>query len=280
MKVRRWAPTVAALAIVVVAVLLGNWQMRRAEEKRALQSQRDAAQREPVELLAAPAAPAAPAANGERPGSAAPDERGSLDGRRVRVRGTFLPQFQVFVDNRTHRGVAGFHVLAPLRIAHSDRHVLVLRGWVAGDPHKRGRLPEVRTPEEPVEIEGIALRELPRMLELAKIPPPGPGDRIWQNADLEGYARWSGLSMQPPVVRESLAPRVMGGTFDDGLVREWPQPGAGIETHLGYAFQWYALAALAAGLWVHFVAFGSRRRARGAGPARSEESDRQARNDR
>ena len=47
----------------------------------------------------------------------------------------------------------------------------------------------------------------------------------------------------------------------DGLVRDWPAPDAGIDRHRGYAFQWYALAALAAGLTAWYV-FNETRRAR------------------
>ena len=108
-------PTLVALVLVVVTISLGNWQMRRADEKRALQAQHDAAERdEPVDLTAA--------------GS----NVDSLVGRRVRVRGRFVSEFDVYVDNRTHRGVAGFHVLTPLRIAGSESHLLILRGWIAG----------------------------------------------------------------------------------------------------------------------------------------------------
>ena len=35
------------------------------------------------------------------------------------------------------------------------------------------------------------------------------------------------------------------GAIDDGLIREWPRPDAGIEKHQSYALQWYSLAALA-----------------------------------
>jgi cytochrome oxidase assembly protein ShyY1 len=31
----------------------------------------------------------------------------------------------------------------------------------------------------------------------------------------------------------------------EGLVRDWPVPSAGVDKHHGYAFQWYALAAMA-----------------------------------
>lgn len=241
MKLRRWVPTVVAFALVATTVSLGNWQLRRADEKRALQAQRDAAERdEPILLTAAEA------------------DIDSLAGRRVRVRGRFVSKFDVYVDNRTYRGVAGFHVVSPLRIAGSDRHLLVLRGWIAGDPRERTRLPAVPTPDETVVVEGVALREIPRTLELGGPPPPGPNDRMWQNVDLAGFERWSGLPMRLPIVRQSRPARTASGAWDDGLVRDWPEPGVDVDRHLGYAFQWYALAALAGVLWLRFVVFGSR----------------------
>lgn len=234
---RAWAPTVAALVVVIVTVSLGNWQWRRADEKRALQAQRDAAERDPAIDV-----------------SASDVDAAALEGRRVRVRGRFVPEFDVFIDNRTHRGVAGFHVLSPLRLSRSDSHVLVLRGWVASDPRNRWQVPSVPTPEAEVEVEGIALRELAHTLELGQTPEPGPDDRIWLNVDPERYRRWSGLDLQPPIVRALEPPRIADRPFDDGLVRDWPRPGGDVHKHIGYAFQWYAMAALAAGLWVWFVA--------------------------
>src|SRR5690606_17537694 len=175
-----WAPTLAALVVVFVTVSLGNWQWRRADEKRALQAQRDAAERDPPIDVTGPDI-----------------DVKALDGRRVRVRGRFVSEFDVFVDNRTYRGVAGFHVLSPLRLAGSDSHVLVLRGWVASGPRQRWRVPSVPTPGPEVEVEGIALRGLARTLELGRTPEPGPDDRIWLNVDADRYRRWSGLDVQP-----------------------------------------------------------------------------------
>src|SRR5690606_35688444 len=137
----------------------------------------------------------------------------------------------------------------------SDRHVLILRGWIASDPRERTRLPEPRTPSGEVEIEGTAQRDLERVLELGRSPPPGPQDRLWQNADVATFAQWSSLAMQPLVVRKTAAPREAGADLDDRLMREWQDRGSGIDKHLGYAFQWYALAVLVAGLWVRFVLF-------------------------
>ncbi|HMN65226.1 MAG TPA: SURF1 family protein [Burkholderiaceae bacterium] len=242
MKLRAVVPTLAALALVAVTVSLGNWQMRRADEKRALHARHEAASRDAV--VRVPAGDLDPA---------------SLEGRRVVARGELLPRWTVFVDNRTHKGIAGFYVLSPLRMTGSERHVLVLRGWVASDPRERSRLPDLATPAGEVEIEGIAQLDLEHVLELGRSAPPGPQDRLWQNADVASFARWSGLAMQPLVVRETVAPRVGADERDDGLVRDWPDPGSGVEKHLGYAFQWYALAVLAAGLWARFVLFGRRK---------------------
>jgi cytochrome oxidase assembly protein ShyY1 len=78
--------------------------------------------------------------------------------------------------------------------------------------------------------------------ELAAAPPEG---RVWQNLQLDRYAQWSGLALQPIVVEQTSG-------ADDGLSREWPRPDAGVDKHRIYALQWYSFAALAAGLYVFF----------------------------
>lgn len=253
------APTLAALAVVIAAASLGAWQLIRADEKRVLQAQRDAATAgAPVEL---------------EPGA----DPGALDGRRVRVRGRYLAEHTVFLDNRTLRGVAGFHVATPIAIEGSQRAVLVLRGWVAGDPRERTRLPQVPTPEGVVIAQGIAQATIERSIELGATAEPG-AERLWQNLDFARFERWSGLSLVPLLVRETEAPQraanppatpqaanlaaASGGA--DGLVREWPIGGPDATRHLGYAVQWFALALLAAGGW-GFYAMSRRRERQSAG---------------
>ena len=232
----RLVPTIAAAAVVALTASLGAWQLRRADEKAALQALRDAADREaPVHVPVQPL------------------DAAGLEGRRVVVTGRFVAERTVFVDNRTHQGVAGFHVLTPVRIAGSALSVLVLRGWVAQDPRDRAHVPEVRTPGGDVHIEGYAQSRLAPSLELARVAPPAPGERIWQNVALDAYARWSGLALQPLIVRQAREP-----AFDDGLVRDWPVAGGDVARHRGYAIQWFSMAALAAGLWVYFGFFSRR----------------------
>lgn len=231
-------PTLAALAVIVLTASLGNWQLRRAQEKIAIQAQADAAQRAAPLLM--PALPADPA---------------TLDAQRVVVRGRFEPEHTVFIDNRTHKGIAGFHVVTPVAISGSALHVLVLRGWIPRDPHERTRLPELPLPAGQVSIEGLAQAHIPQALELQAAPEPGPQDLIWQNLDYDRFERWSGLRLQRLLVRQLEGP-------EDGLVRELPAAGADVAKHQGYAFQWYALAAATAALWIFLTFF--RRRERSA----------------
>jgi surfeit locus 1 family protein len=208
-------PTLAAVAGIAVTVALGNWQLGRAAEKRELKARLEArASAPPIEIPA-----------GELPAQDA-------EFRRVGARGVFEPRFAVYVDNRIHRGVAGYHVVMPLRIADSDRYVLVNRGWIARTAH-RSELPQVRTPREPVVISGVAVVPGRRVLELSKEVIEGA---IWQNLTIERYRRAMPLAIQPFMIQQS-------STLDDGLVREWEPPDFGIEKHYGYAFQWFALAA-------------------------------------
>jgi cytochrome oxidase assembly protein ShyY1 len=229
----RLLASVAGLAFIAFTTTLGNWQMRRAAEKEAILQQRAQLQR--AAPVAVPAVRVDPAA---------------LDGLRVMVRGEFVPERAVFVDNRSRNGVAGFHLAMPVRIEGSDLHVLVLRGWLPRDPVERTRLPAVETPAGVVEVTGIAEAVIPQAFELKASPAPGPTDRIWQNLDFGVFEAWSRLEVQRVLIRQSADPGL-----DDGLVREWPVPPPSVEKHHAYAFQWYTVAATAAGLWVYFSFF-------------------------
>ncbi|HXF65085.1 MAG TPA: SURF1 family protein, partial [Burkholderiales bacterium] len=158
---------------------------------------------------------------------------------RVTVRGRFVPRHAVFLDNRVLRGVAGYHVVMPLAIGGGPLHVLVNRGWVAAGPD-RSRLPEVRTPEGPVELTGLALVPGGRFLELSSRVIEGP---VWQNLTIERYREAVPIPVQPVMIQQE-------SDLEDGLVREWSPPDLGVERHYGYAFQWLAIAATILALYL------------------------------
>lgn len=216
-------------AVVALTSSLGFWQLRRADEKAGLQAR-------------------AEQARAAGPLSIGPDPWPQpLEGRAVRLQGRFVPAGTVYIDNRTHRGVAGFHVLTPVKIDGAAQHLMVLRGWVPRDVRERAKLPEVPTPEGEVLITGLVEARLGRALELSESPPPGPGERLWQNYDPARYRSWSGLVLHEAVVRQD------PGGIDDGLVREWRMAGSDVDKHLGYAFQWFAMAAAALAVTLYLM---------------------------
>ena len=246
---RRLMASAAAIAMIVLAVSLGNWQLRRADEKAAMQAVRDAAMAaEPIVFK----------------GQAGDPDR--LIGRILRIEGQFDEDGTVFIDNRTHNGIAGFHVVAPMRIAGSRRVVMVLRGWVAGDPRDRRRLPEVPAGDRSWAVEGLVEPDIPTGMSLGDWSPGGPGDRIWPRFVAAEYATWSGLDPYPWVVRQT-------SDSGDGLVRDWVRPGDGIDRHRAYALQWYSFALLFAGLWAWYGLLAPRRRIREPGEANGGETD-------
>jgi surfeit locus 1 family protein len=217
----RLVPGIAAAGFIALTLALGHWQARRAEEKIELGLRLDAAEREPVLSV---------------PGVLT--DASVFDHRRVSARGTFVARATLLLDNKVLHGIAGYHVLTPLRIEGSQIYVLVNRGWIAAG--ERSVLPAVSTPADLQSIEGIALTPSRRFLELAPEASSGP---TRQNLILEREEKRLGLKLQPFVVEQT-------SSAPDGLAREWARPDAGVDRHRIYALQWYSFAALTAVLYV------------------------------
>jgi len=65
---------------------------------------------------------------------------------------------------------------------------------------------------------------------------------------LAAFRTETGLALAPLTVLQT-GPV---GDAGDGLLRDWPVVGAGVEKHYGYAFQWFGLCGLIALLYVWF----------------------------
>ncbi len=227
----RFIPFVAAVMAVALGLSLAQWQTRRATEKIELAEKLQARQSAPAIRL-----------------DAVLPSSEDLEFRRVIARGEFLRDWPVYLDNRPHNGVAGFYLLMPFRIAATNQHVLVARGWLPRNPTDRTKLPAITTPDGTIEIAGVARQSIGQVMQLGAVDAPQP-HAIVQNLDVDSFAASSKLAMQP-IFLEQLS------DTHDGLVRDWPLPSTGVEKHRGYAFQWYALAAMA---FIFFVVTGIRR---------------------
>ena len=213
-KRSRFWPAVATIVGLALTLSLGNWQLERGAHKRELKARFERHAAQPPIHVGAEALNAA-----------------DMDLRRVETRGVFEPKYAVFIDNRIHRGVPGYHVVMPLKVEGGERYVLVNRGWVARAAFREE--PVVPTPAGAVEIAGTAVVPKPAAFERMDRVVEG---RIWQNLTVERYASAHGIAVQPFVIRQDSA-------LDDGLARVWPAPDFGVDKHYGYAFQWFGLAA-------------------------------------
>jgi surfeit locus 1 family protein len=228
------AVTLATVAFVALTVELGNWQLRRADEKLARMTLLNERRLQPSFDL-------------NTGDSASPD----LAWRRVRAQGVYLSRDALLIDSRIHDHIPGYHVVDPLEVSGSRAIVLVNRGWMAArldGTHAAAPPP----PSGPVSVEGIAAVSLEPKIRFVKdvLPAPGAERALWSNLDLNAYRKATGLTVLPFVVEQT-------GDAGDRLVRDWPGPPDDVPMHKAYALQWYTFAGIALAL---FVALNLKRR--------------------
>jgi surfeit locus 1 family protein len=229
-RTQRLVVLLATLIGVGVTANLGAWQLRRADQKLSRQAALDQRARLP-ELSGSTLA-------------RTEDEAAVQHHRRVRLRGQWLHPFTVYLDNRQMNGVPGFFVVTPLQPTDSAQAVLVQRGWVPRNWQNRTQLPALAAPAGEIEVAGHIAPPPARLYEF----PGAASGVIRQNLELTAFMRETGLRLAPLSVLQ--AEPASGA--NDGLLRQWPQPALNVNTHYGYAFQWFALSALMAGLYVWF----------------------------
>ena len=230
--------TLSAVLAMLVTASLGRWQLRRAADKEAYQAQLDARVAMPAldghSLLVPMAAEA----------------QDALLHRTVVLQGQWLAQHTVYLDNRQMQAKPGFYVLTPLRLSGpaqpgQPQTVLVQRGWVPRNFEDRNAVPQVDTPAGDVRVTGRIAGQPARLLEL-QTPAADLGvSRIRQNLATDSFAQEIGEPLPALTV-------VQTDAASDGLVRDWPVVGSGVEKHYGYAFQWFGLCSLIAILYVWF----------------------------
>jgi surfeit locus 1 family protein len=220
---------------VAAGLALGAWQLSRAAQKNALHDALE--QHRSLPALA----------GRELAAAGNPD---AVTWRPVRLQGRWVAQHTVFLDNRQMQGKPGFDVLTPLRIEGTDAVVVVQRGWVQRNFMDRTRMPAIETPSGPVEVSGLIAPPPPKLYSFAGAE-TGP---IRQNLDLGEFRARTGLPLLTWLSVQQAGPA------SGGLLRDWAQPGSGVEKHYGYAFQWFALSALIAILYVWFQFIAPRRK--------------------
>lgn len=229
-KIPRALPLIATISVCVLGVLLGNWQTRRAQEKEEIADQIKIQSKQPAQLLTST------------------DLSKAKPYQRIRLRGKFLQQWPLYLDNRSMNAKVGMYAVMPFQVSGSASAVLVERGWFQRDSKERTKIPSLIAPEGEFEIEGTVRAHIDRSMQLGANEILAPGV-IVQNLSVPAVAEVLKVQMPDWVLEQTSEQGV-------GLQRDWPLPSNGADKHRAYAFQWYGLAAMAA---LFFVVTGIRR---------------------
>ena len=247
-SLRFWLVTFAALVVAASTFSLGQWQLRRADQKETLQAAIEAQKMLP--------------ALDNRALEATKNIADQIH-KTVSVQGLWQPERTVYLDNRPMGGKTGFWVLTPLALQGTSQVILVQRGWVLRNFNDRALLPDVQTPAGLVTVTG---RIAPPPSKLYEFKGEDTG-RLRQNIDLKAYQMETGL----PLLDVSL---LQTGGPSEGLLRDWAAPNLGVDKHYGYAFQWFGLCALVVGLygWYQVIVPARKKFAGAVTPPRSPSS--------
>ena len=226
----------ATLLVSGITAKLGFWQLGRAQTKEALNAITVARQLEPA------------LRNDDLASGVVPEDWMQ---RSADLDGQWLPQFTVYLDNRSMKSQTGFFVLTPFQLSNGPV-LLVQRGWVARDRARSDFLPPVPTPQGKVTLQGRVVPSPSKLMELGAPAPVKEGfNLLRQNIDLQEF----GLETKLPM----LATLQQTNDASDGLLREWPKSISGADKNRGYAFQWFALSALTLILFAWFQVWKKRK---------------------
>jgi surfeit locus 1 family protein len=217
--------TLLTIAMIVLLISLGRWQLRRADEKRALFDSFAAGTEatHSIDLTTSPV----------------------RRYQHVEASGRYDQDRQVLIDNMVDAERAGYFVITPFALA-GGGWVLVNRGWVplgasraqrpaiavAGDTRLvRGRADHMPSP-------GI------QMGTKAALAPPYPVVASFpSHAEIAQLLRESSWTAATDLV-------LLDPGEPDGYVRHWSAPGFPPMRHIGYAVQWFALALTLAVIYI------------------------------
>ena len=208
------------LVLVPTLLALGLWQLDRAGQRRALHERMARAE------AAAPVIVRSWEQLTDLP-----------DWTRVRLRGQFLSEPHILLDNQLHRGQPGYHVFTPLQQGAESPVLLVNRGWVPTgldrrfaprlESAARGTTPLSGT-LKPFPFSGIRLREL---------PPERLASGIYRVHSLrrEALQEQLGREIRLRILR-------LDAESPGGYLRAWAPLRSPAARNVAYALQYFAMA--------------------------------------
>lgn len=219
-----WWATLSTLVLVACLCGLGTWQLQRGWAKQALLEHYEGAAEADARVL-----------DGDSKGTPAQVER-------ARTQGRYDASRQMLLDNQSHGGRPGYHVVTPLVLADGAR-IMVDRGWIARADIDNAMADAV--PQGDIEVDGL-WRALPAPAMRLKVDNcmAGSWPRIVQ------YPTASELRclLEAPVADGLL---LLSADAPGGYVRQWQESAELTPAkNYGYAAQWFAFALTLFGIYL------------------------------
>ncbi len=220
--------------LIVMLILLGSWQLNRAEEKHDLQQlihERSLANPLSLNMPFEEFAPY----------------------QIVQATGHYRAKDSILLDNIVYQGKPGYYLITPFEILASRAVIMVNRGWL---PQGRTRddLPLFSTPEGLITLEGHLSPPRSKPVMTGSIDQPiAPTPPLWYYMDQHFFSQIYGYSVLPLVLnlkyggQTSTLSSTLIPTTDDStqLIQDWPEYDAKSGMHIGYAIQWFVFAGFA-----------------------------------
>ncbi|GIU01735.1 SURF1-like protein [Shewanella morhuae] len=212
------------MAVFIILVKLGLWQLARGEEKTALLAQMEARQ-------------SLPALSFEQLQHKINKEL--LTGYRLQIHASPASSQIWLLDNQIYQGQVGYLAFQPLQVEVNQPWLLVELGFITASSH-RDELPHIHPLSGELNIEGRLYQKHINPLSQSLMAETGASVRF-QNLNMPEIAKMLGHPLLPAVLQpDELA------SID--LPHPWQPFPLSAQKHWGYALQWFSMAAVFAGL--------------------------------
>ena len=224
-----WLMAILTFAGLCLFISLGLWQLERAAYKDDIKLRFEARLDADYRQFSA----------GD---SASEPDWSEMEFRKLILQGQYDPGQSMLIDNRIHKGEAGYHVLTPFKLNGGDNIVLVNRGWVALG-NSRDQLPLIKEPAVDGMIRGIV--SIPRSggFRMGKVSLSDEWPQVIPFVDID--------AMQVQFQNHLLPMTLWLDPEQAGYYRRhWNPVWADPEKSRAYAWQWFSFAAISVVLFV------------------------------
>ena len=220
-------------------IVLGFWQIDRADQKNVLNSNYTDRQQEAIIVLDK---------------NNVIDEKSSLLWRKVEFEGSFINKQNIILDNQIFNQIAGFNIITPFKIKGSDSLVLVNRGW---HPNLKNRemLPIINEVSGERILQGHIASFPVSGIKLGKNNIETLNSQIFrfQRLDAAELNYFFSAKIMPYMI-------YLDPIIDKELYGNFKLPAPDSQKNYGYAFQWFAFAIT---LLIIFIRLSMKRKSNG-----------------